>query len=75
MHSLQPPALQTKAAAKARAALLRPEPGGPVKSQACVISCDWFVESDAADTASCKIEITCSWSIKLSKTESALTIF
>ena len=37
-HLLQPPSLQTKAAAKATAAFDLPEPGGPVNNQACVIA-------------------------------------
>ena len=36
----QPSLLQIRAQAKATAADDRPLPGGPVKSQACVISCD-----------------------------------
>jgi len=38
LHSPHPFFLQTRAAANARAITERPEPGGPVKSQACVIS-------------------------------------
>ena len=60
MQSLHPADLQTKAAANASAALLRPEPGGPVNSQACVISCDWLLISADAETASRKTEMTCS---------------
>ncbi len=51
----QPPDGQTKEAAKASAALDRPDPGGPVKSQAWVISWDSSVLSRDAVTARCRI--------------------
>ncbi len=38
LHSPQPPFTHCSAAAKARAAWERPEPGGPVMSHACVIA-------------------------------------
>ena len=38
LHSLQPPSSHSSAAAKARAATDRPDPGGPVNSQAWVIA-------------------------------------
>src|SRR6185437_15753272 len=38
LHSLQPPSSHSSAAAKARAATERPDPGGPVNSQAWVIA-------------------------------------
>src|SRR6185369_8819053 len=38
LHSLQPPSSHSRAAAKARAATERPDPGGPVNSQAWVIA-------------------------------------
>jgi adenylate cyclase len=40
LHLLQPPSEQTKAAAKATAALDRPDPGGPVNSHAWVMPCE-----------------------------------
>ncbi len=39
VHSPQPPRSHCRAAAKARPALDRPEPGGPVISQAWLIAC------------------------------------
>ncbi len=57
-HSPQPPSSHCSAAAKARAALERPEPGGPVNSHACVIE----RPSPSADaTADCNVSTTGSW--------------
>ena len=51
MQLPQPLLGQTSAAANASAALERPDPGGPVKSQACVMPWDSLVDSFAAATA------------------------
>jgi hypothetical protein len=67
----QPPFGQIRAAAKATAADERPEPGGPVKIQAWVISCESALVRDAA-TAPCKISVMWDWPTKESKTEGAL---
>ena len=55
MQLLHPESGQISAAAKARAVLLRPDPGGPVKSQACTIFCDSSELSLAAIVASLSI--------------------
>ena len=55
----QPILGQIRAWAKATAADERPEPGGPVKTQACVISCDSSPVRLAA-TAPLRISVMCS---------------
>ena len=67
----QPPVGQTRAAAKATAADERPLPGGPVKIQACVISCD-SCPLRAAATAPCRISVMWDWPTNSSKMEGAL---
>ena len=55
----QPLLGQMSAWAKATAADERPDPGGPVKTQACVISCDSSPVREAA-TAPLRISMMCS---------------
>ena len=68
LHAPQPLLGQMSAWAKATAADERPDPGGPVKTQACVISCDSSPVREAA-TAPLRISMMCSWPTRSSKTE------
>ena len=72
MHVPHPPSGQISAAANAIAALERPLPGGPVKSQACVIS---WVSSPLRDarTASFSEETMCDWPTSSSNTDIGFT--
>jgi len=47
-HAPQPSLGQISACAKAPAADERPDPGGPVQTHACVISCDSSLVREAA---------------------------
>ena len=54
------------AAAKARAALDRPDPGGPVNSQA------WLIACDSPATARCRVATAASWPISSAQTPSIM---
>ena len=67
MHAPQPMFEQTRAAAKALAAVDLPEPDGPVKSHEWVILWLKSLFSRAAITALFKVSITCDWPTIFSK--------
>lgn len=68
LHVPQPLLGQMRAWAKAIAAEERPDPGGPVKTQAWVISCDSSPVREAS-TAPLRISMMCSCLTRSSKTE------
>ena len=71
-HWPHPPYSHCSAAAKARAATERPEPGGPVNSQAWVIAAVGTPGSPrAAATAAVSSSMACCWPMTSSKTAAA----
>src|SRR5487761_1138746 len=74
-HVPQPWSGQSSAAAKARAATLRPEPGGPVSSHACAMPPAWLAarppSTSAAAAAACRSSaITASCPVSSANTSS-----